>query len=115
MSTFVRARSPRHCAEKSAQAGRNLPDPADERHQPVLAHALQNGSAESNDDFAAHNVDRPQPEDQRDAFIAEQGPKLPWGRLGTPDDIGKAATFLSSDDADYITGTTLNIKGLTAR
>lgn len=46
-----------------------------------------------------------------DAFIAEQGPKLPWGRLGTPDDIGKAATFLSSDDADYITGTTLVVDG----
>jgi len=45
------------------------------------------------------------------AFIAEQGPKLPWGRLGTPDDIGKAAVFLSSADADYITGTTLVVDG----
>ncbi len=45
------------------------------------------------------------------AFIAEQGAKLPWGRLGTPDDIGKAAAFLSSDEADYITGTTLVVDG----
>ena len=45
------------------------------------------------------------------AFLAEQGPKLPWGRLGTLDDIGRAATFLCSDDADYITGTTLVVDG----
>ena len=43
--------------------------------------------------------------------IAEEGPKLPWGRLGTPDDIGKAAAFLASDDADYITGTVLTVDG----
>lgn len=39
------------------------------------------------------------------------GPKLPWGRLGTPEDIGKAAAFLASDDADYITGTVLRVDG----
>ena len=38
--------------------------------------------------------------------IAQAGPTLPWGRLGTPEDIGKAAVFLASDDADYITGAT---------
>jgi glucose 1-dehydrogenase len=39
------------------------------------------------------------------------GPTLPWGRLGTPADVGKAAVFLASDDADYITGTTLLVDG----
>jgi len=43
--------------------------------------------------------------------IARAGPTLPWGRLGTPSDIGKAAVFLASDDADYITGTTLLVDG----
>lgn len=43
--------------------------------------------------------------------IAAAAPKLPWGRLGTPADIGKAATFLCSDDADYITGATLLVDG----
>ena len=37
--------------------------------------------------------------------------KLPWGRLGLPEDIGKAAAFLSSDDADYITGSVLRVDG----
>ena len=36
---------------------------------------------------------------------------LPWGRLGTPADIGKAVAFLASDDADYITGTILRVDG----
>ncbi len=43
--------------------------------------------------------------------IASAGPTLPWGRLGTPADIGKAAVFLASDDADYITGTALAVDG----
>jgi glucose 1-dehydrogenase len=38
-------------------------------------------------------------------------PTLPWGRLGTPEDIGRAAAFLCSDDADYITGTELVVDG----
>lgn len=42
----------------------------------------------------------------------EAGAKLiPWGRMGTPTDIGRAAVFLVSDDADYITGSTLKVDG----
>jgi NAD(P)-dependent dehydrogenase (short-subunit alcohol dehydrogenase family) len=36
---------------------------------------------------------------------------VPAGRIGRPDDIGKAAAFLLSDDADYITGQTLTVDG----
>jgi glucose 1-dehydrogenase len=43
--------------------------------------------------------------------IDRAGPTMPWGRLGTPDDIGRASAFLCSDDADYITGTTLLVDG----
>jgi glucose 1-dehydrogenase len=39
------------------------------------------------------------------------GPTLPWGRLGTPADIGRAAVFLCSGDADYITGASLLVDG----
>ncbi len=42
----------------------------------------------------------------------EAGAKLiPWGRMGTPADIGRTAVFLASDDADYITGSTLKVDG----
>ncbi len=43
--------------------------------------------------------------------IRQAAPKLPWGRLGTPADIGRAAVFLASDDADYITGSDLVVDG----
>lgn len=46
-----------------------------------------------------------------DDVLDAAGPTLPWGRLGTPDDIGHAAAFLASDDADYITGTALRVDG----
>lgn len=37
--------------------------------------------------------------------------RIPWGRLGTPRDIGRTAVFLASDDADYITGTAITVDG----
>lgn len=46
-----------------------------------------------------------------DKMLAEEGAKLPWGRIGQPEDIGRAAVFLCSDDADYITGTSLVVDG----
>ncbi len=36
---------------------------------------------------------------------------LPWGRLGQPDEIAKAVSYVLSDDADYMTGSTLTIDG----
>jgi len=36
---------------------------------------------------------------------------IPLKRLGSPDDIARAATFLASDHANYITGVTLTIDG----
>ncbi|OZI64167.1 glucose 1-dehydrogenase [Bordetella genomosp. 1] len=36
---------------------------------------------------------------------------IPYGRIGEPDDIGRAAVWLASDDADYVTGTTLFVDG----
>jgi NAD(P)-dependent dehydrogenase (short-subunit alcohol dehydrogenase family) len=35
----------------------------------------------------------------------------PLGRRGTPDEVGKAIAFLASDDASFITGTTLLVDG----
>lgn len=36
---------------------------------------------------------------------------VPLGRLGRPEDIAYAALFLASDEADYITGATLDVNG----
>ena len=46
-----------------------------------------------------------------DAAIEAAGPKQPWGRLGQPEDIGRAAAFLASAAADFITGTSLLVDG----
>jgi glucose 1-dehydrogenase len=52
---------------------------------------------------------------ERKFFTEEQlkvgGQKLPWGRLGQPEEIAKAVAYVLSDDADYMTGSTLTIDG----
>jgi glucose 1-dehydrogenase len=47
----------------------------------------------------------------REASYAELGKKIPLERVGTPEDIGEAAVWLSSPQASYITGITLRIDG----
>ncbi len=36
---------------------------------------------------------------------------IPYGRIGAPDDIAPVAVWLASDEADYITGTTIFVDG----
>jgi glucose 1-dehydrogenase len=36
---------------------------------------------------------------------------VPYGRIGEPDDVARAAVWLASDAADYVTGTTLFVDG----
>lgn len=36
---------------------------------------------------------------------------VPYGRIGEPEDIGRAAVWLASDDADYVVGSTLFVDG----
>jgi 3-oxoacyl-[acyl-carrier protein] reductase len=47
------------------------------------------------------------PDDYKEQLVS----KIPLGRLGSPNDIGQAVTFLASDHASYITGETLHING----
>ncbi len=45
-------------------------------------------------------------------YTRERGDSMvPLGRVGTPEDIAKAAAFLASDDASWITGDTLFVDG----
>jgi len=36
---------------------------------------------------------------------------IPLGRLGTPDEVAKAVTFLASGDSSYITGMQMFVDG----
>lgn len=46
-----------------------------------------------------------------DDVIYRLGSQLPWGRLGRPEDIGRAAVFLASPENDYVSGTVLRVDG----
>ena len=46
-----------------------------------------------------------------EAFIKSMENAVPLGRLGTPRDIANAALFLASEEASYITGTTIIVDG----
>ena len=45
------------------------------------------------------------------AFIRSMEDAVPLGRLGTPRDVANAFLFLASDEAAYITGTTIVVDG----
>jgi glucose 1-dehydrogenase/3-oxoacyl-[acyl-carrier protein] reductase len=46
------------------------------------------------------------------AYTTEGGGRMvPWGRVGTPADVGEAVAFLVSDAADFITGQVLYVDG----
>jgi acetoacetyl-CoA reductase len=47
------------------------------------------------------------PEKVREAIIAQ----IPVGRLGTPEEIARCVAFLASDDAGFITGSTISANG----
>lgn len=36
---------------------------------------------------------------------------IPYGRIGEPEDVSRAVVWLASDEADYVTGTTLFVDG----
>ena len=47
------------------------------------------------------------PEKVRESIVAQ----IPVGRLGTPEEIARCVTFLASDDAGFITGSTISANG----
>jgi NAD(P)-dependent dehydrogenase (short-subunit alcohol dehydrogenase family) len=49
--------------------------------------------------------------EQADAFKASLVAAVPLGRIGTADEVAKAAVFLASDDSSYVTGIELFVDG----
>ena len=50
-------------------------------------------------------------DNQHETFVANYEKKVPMGRMGNPDDIAPAVTFLLSNEAKYITGQNLIVDG----
>ncbi|MFA5081442.1 MAG: 3-oxoacyl-ACP reductase FabG [Hydrogenophilaceae bacterium] len=57
--------------------------------------------------FIDTDMTRALPDTQRQALLQH----IPLGRLGGVEDIAQAVAFLSSDQAGYITGTTMHVNG----
>jgi NAD(P)-dependent dehydrogenase (short-subunit alcohol dehydrogenase family) len=51
------------------------------------------------------------PADQVAGMITHIESQIPLGRVGDPDEVGKAAVFLASDDSSYVTGIELFVDG----
>lgn len=52
----------------------------------------------------------------RDVWNTDKGRKgmlslIPYGRIGEPEDVANVAVWLATDEADYITGTTIYVDG----
>ena len=56
------------------------------------------------DQQSTHGLDKEQ-------LVAQRGGTLPMGRPGRPEEVANAALFLLSDEASYITATTLAVDG----
>jgi glucose 1-dehydrogenase len=48
---------------------------------------------------------------ESDAALEKLLRLIPYGRIGEPEDVAAAVSWLASDAADYVTGTTLYIDG----
>ncbi len=46
-----------------------------------------------------------------DAFYRQLGNRIPLGRAGRPEDVARAVAWLISDEAAYVTGTTMRVDG----
>ena len=57
--------------------------------------------------FIETDMTRALPEAQREKLLTQ----VPAGRLGLPEDIAAAVAFLVSEEASYVTGTTLHVNG----
>jgi 3-oxoacyl-[acyl-carrier protein] reductase len=57
--------------------------------------------------FIDTDMTRDLSEEQKRAILEQ----VPLGRMGTAEEIAKVVRFLASDDASYVTGTTVHVNG----
>ncbi len=60
-------------------------------------------------------VNRALNDQQTQQFLQNAVKATPMGRMGSPDEVAKAVSFLASDDSSYITGIELFVDGGTAQ
>ncbi len=69
----------------------------------IRVNGIAPGAIRTPDQYAAPGK-RPRPTAQLMTLV-------PYGRIGEPEDIARAAVWLASDQSDYVVGTTLFVDG----
>ncbi len=75
----------------------------------VLANSLHVGVIVSDQITRRYNRERPNV--SFEDFVAQAGRAVPLGRMGRAEEFASVATFLASDAASYVTGTSINVDG----
>lgn len=96
------SKEPAYCASKAAVVGLTKEIAVDFAEQRINVNAICPG-------FLATSMVRSALEDE--AISKWLHGLTPWPRLGTADDVAKAALFLASDDAEWMTGSMLTLDG----
>jgi NAD(P)-dependent dehydrogenase (short-subunit alcohol dehydrogenase family) len=100
-----------YCASKGAVVSLTRAIAIDHVRQKIRCNCICPGTVDS--PWVGRLLDAASdPAAERSALVARQ----PMGRLGTPEEVAKAAVYLASDEADFVTGSALVIDGgLTAQ
>ena len=100
-----------YCASKGAVVSLTRAMAVDHVQQKIRCNCICPGTVDS--PWVGRLLEAsPDPVAERAALVARQ----PMGRLGTPEEVARAAVYLASDDADFVTGSALVIDGgLTAQ
>ena len=77
----------------------------DMRHRKIRVNAISPGSIDTPILNPVLN------EEQVEQFKKNVTKSIPMGRMGSPDEVAKAVSFLASDDSSYITGIELFVDG----
>ena len=72
----------------------------------ITANVVSPGPTET-EMFRRNNLEGPEAEANRRMFLAD----VPMGRFGQPEEIARCVVFLASDEAGYITGSTISANG----
>lgn len=75
----------------------------------ILVNAMNTGVLVTNQWHAMH--ERQAPDKTFEEFLEMTGGRVPVGRMGDPAEFANLACFLASDQASYVTGTSINIDG----
>jgi NAD(P)-dependent dehydrogenase (short-subunit alcohol dehydrogenase family) len=95
-----------YCASKGAVISLTQAIAVDHVTQGIRCNCICPGTVDS--PWVARLLDAAEdPAAERAALVARQ----PMGRLGTPEEVAKAALYLASDDATFVTGSALVIDG----